>query len=69
MKYQITIETENSIYGKAADNYDDVLEFITSPGVTSYIVYKGEKQVTYQELASAWRHPARNGKYPPLIRP
>lgn len=66
MKYMVTIQTENSMYGKTAEGYDQVLELITRPEVNSYIVYKGEKQVTFAELASAWRHPARNGKYPPL---
>lgn len=69
MTYQVTIKTDNSVYGKTAKGYDEVLALITNPEVTSYIVYKGEKQVTFAELASAWRHPARNGLYPALRLP
>lgn len=69
MTYQVTITTDNSVYGKTAEGYDEVLALITQPEVTSYIVYKGERQVTFAELASAWRHPARQGRYPALRMP
>ena len=69
MTYQVTIKTDNSVYGKTVEGYDGVLALVTNPEVTSYIVYKGEKQVTFAELASAWRHPARQRKYPPLKLP
>ena len=67
--YLVTIKTENSIFGKTVKGYDAVLEMVTRPDVLSYVVSKDGKQVSYSEIASAWRHPSRRHKYPPLNLP
>lgn len=62
--FLVSIKTETTMFGKTVKGYDAVLELVTHPDVVSYIVTKEGKEVTVSELASAWRHPARAGRYP-----
>ena len=68
-KFLVTVQTQTSIFGKTVEGYDAVLSLVTKPEIISYLVTKDGEQVTYSELASAWRHPARARRYPALMPP
>ena len=67
--FLVSIQTQTGMYGKTVKGYDAVLELVTKPETISYIVTKDGEQVTFAHLASAWRHPARAGRYPMLMPP
>lgn len=69
MNYLVTVSTAETMYGKKVDSMDAVLEMVTGPEVKSYLVSKNGEEVSFAELASAWRHPARQRKFPPLRLP
>lgn len=69
MNYLVTVSTAETMYGKKVDSMDAVLEMVTGPEIKSYLVSKNGEEVSFAELASAWRHPARQRKFPPLRLP
>ena len=66
MLYLLYVITTDKSYTCSVDSIDEILEHLTAGNVVDYTVTKGDRYVSYPELASAWRHPARNNQYPPL---